>query len=54
MDLQGIGILAFAFIAAFVVVRILKPIAHYVELVDKPGGRKHHEGVVPLIGGIAI
>lgn len=54
MEMQGIGILAFAFITAFAVVRVLKPIAHYIELVDKPGGRKHHEGVVPLIGGIAI
>lgn len=54
MEMQGIGILAFAFVTAFFVVRILKPVAYYIELVDKPGGRKHHEGVVPLIGGIAI
>lgn len=54
MELLGLGILAFAFASTFVVVRILKPIACYIELVDKPGGRKRHEGVVPLIGGLAI
>lgn len=26
----------------------------YVGLVDRPGGRKNHEGVVPLCGGLAI
>lgn len=50
----GFGILAVSFVVAFAVVRMLKPIAYLVDLVDKPGGRKHHEGVIPLIGGIAI
>ncbi|VUD56659.1 Undecaprenyl-phosphate alpha-N-acetylglucosaminyl 1-phosphate transferase [Thalassocella blandensis] len=51
---QGLGILAFSFIVAFVIVRILKPIAFWAELVDKPGGRKQHDGLIPLVGGIAI
>jgi UDP-GlcNAc:undecaprenyl-phosphate GlcNAc-1-phosphate transferase len=32
----------------------LRPLAIKVGLVDKPGGRKLHEGDVPVIGGIAI
>jgi UDP-GlcNAc:undecaprenyl-phosphate GlcNAc-1-phosphate transferase len=51
---KGIAILAFSFVVAFIVVRILKPLAYWAELVDKPGGRKTHQGVIPLIGGIAI
>ena len=51
---QGLGILAFSFVVAFVIVRILKPIAFWAELVDKPGGRKQHDGLIPLVGGIAI
>lgn len=33
---------------------VLEPVAHRIGLVDKPGGRKHHEGHTPLIGGIAM
>ena len=33
---------------------ILKPLSIRLGLVDKPGGRKLHEGNVPLIGGIAM
>ncbi len=51
---QGIVILAFSFLAAFAIVRILKPIAFWADLVDKPGGRKQHDGLIPLVGGIAI
>ncbi len=31
-----------------------RPMAHKVGLVDKPGGRKQHEGAIPLIGGLVI
>jgi len=31
-----------------------RPFALKVGLVDKPGGRKQHEGVIPLIGGLVI
>ncbi len=51
---QGIGILAFSFAIAFVIVKVLKPIAYWADLVDRPGGRKQHDGLVPLVGGIAI
>ncbi|HEV2524231.1 MAG TPA: MraY family glycosyltransferase [Gammaproteobacteria bacterium] len=33
---------------------LLKPLAIRLNLVDKPGGRKLHEGDIPLIGGIAM
>ena len=33
---------------------VLKPLAEYVGLVDEPSFRKHHAGVVPLVGGVAI
>jgi len=33
---------------------LLKPLAPRIGLVDRPSGRKIHEGVMPLIGGIAI
>ncbi|MFL0809488.1 MAG: undecaprenyl/decaprenyl-phosphate alpha-N-acetylglucosaminyl 1-phosphate transferase [Agarilytica sp.] len=51
---QGLVILAFSFLIAFAIVRVLKPIAFWADLVDKPGGRKQHDGLIPLVGGIAI
>ncbi|MEM9469869.1 MAG: hypothetical protein AAF988_06880 [Pseudomonadota bacterium] len=42
------------FISALFLFWIGKPIANKVGLVDKPGGRKQHEGAIPLIGGIVI
>lgn len=47
----GIAILVVSFVTVFVVVKTLMPIAY---LVDRPGGRKNHDGVIPLIGGLAI
>ena len=51
---QGYIILSVSFVLAFSIVKILKPIAHWAELVDKPGGRKNHAGVIPLVGGLAV
>lgn len=48
------GILAFSFVTTFVAIKLLKPIAFWANLVDKPGGRKQHDGLIPLIGGIAV
>lgn len=50
----GIAVLVVAFAVTFGMVKLLQPLAYMVELVDKPGGRKQHDGVVPLIGGIAV
>lgn len=46
-----------AFIALFLTVILhlaLRPLAMSLHLVDKPGGRKRHVGVVPVIGGICM
>lgn len=37
-----------------VAVLMLRPLALRGELLDRPGGRKRHNGAVPLVGGIAI
>lgn len=50
----GLIVLFVAFFATYAMVKLLQPLAYLVELVDKPGGRKHHDGVIPLIGGLAI
>lgn len=42
------------FAVTFVLLWILRPLAIRLNLLDKPGGRKHHVGDIPLIGGIAI
>lgn len=43
-----------AFMFSYVAVTITKPIAIRTGLVDIPNARKHHDGHVPLVGGIAI
>jgi UDP-GlcNAc:undecaprenyl-phosphate GlcNAc-1-phosphate transferase len=43
-----------AFCFAFIAIKVFKPIAIDVGLVDKPSARKHHDGQVPLIGGISV
>jgi UDP-GlcNAc:undecaprenyl-phosphate GlcNAc-1-phosphate transferase len=43
-----------AFCFALIAIKVFKPIAIDVGLVDKPNARKHHNGQVPLIGGISI
>ncbi|WP_370979203.1 MraY family glycosyltransferase [Agaribacterium sp. ZY112] len=51
---KALALLAISFTISFVVIKLLKPLAYWAELVDKPGGRKNHKGVIPLIGGLAI
>ena len=43
-----------SFCFAFIAIKLFKPIAVDVGLVDKPNARKHHDGQIPLIGGISI
>lgn len=50
----GFAVLLVAFLITFGMVKLLQPLAYLIELVDRPGGRKRHDGVIPLIGGIAI
>lgn len=46
------------FFIAFVVVALVMPLASRfalrLGLVDQPGGRKRHEGAVPLVGGLVV
>lgn len=43
-----------AFFSTLAFFFILKPFAIAIGLVDSPGGRKQHDGDIPLIGGIGI
>lgn len=47
-----LAVLAFLLVSVFIEITV--PIARKSGLVDRPNGRKQHEGVVPLLGGIAI
>ncbi|MFO7768234.1 MAG: MraY family glycosyltransferase [bacterium] len=41
-------------VVVFGLVPLLRPLALRVGLVDRPDQRKHHEGAVPLVGGVAV
>jgi len=43
-----------AFVVTAVLTLTLRPLAFHLHLTDKPGGRKHHIGEIPLVGGIAM
>lgn len=43
-----------SFCFAILAIKLFKPLAVDVGLVDKPNARKHHDGQIPLIGGISI
>lgn len=43
-----------SFLITIILIKALCPVAHKIDLVDHPGGRKHHAGSTPLVGGIAI
>ena len=45
---------ALAFAVTVVLTVTLRPVALRLHLTDKPGGRKHHIGEIPLVGGIAM
>lgn len=44
----------FVFFFSFASLSLLRKIAKCIGLVDNPNLRKHHEGTVPLVGGIAV
>ncbi|MGF1790018.1 UDP-N-acetylglucosamine--undecaprenyl-phosphate N-acetylglucosaminephosphotransferase [Photobacterium profundum] len=44
----------FVFITSFCSLFVFRKVAKVVGLVDKPNARKHHQGVVPLVGGVSI
>ena len=45
---------AFAFAACAIAIICVRPLAVAADLVDRPGGRKRHQGAIPLVGGIGI
>jgi len=45
---------AFAFAATLLLMIGLRPLAPALGLIDRPGGRKKHDGEVAVIGGLAI
>ncbi len=50
----GLSVMFAAFAITFVAIKVLHPFAFYVNLLDHPGGRKKHEGCIPLVGGLGI
>jgi len=42
------------FLVATALIWLLQPLARFAGLVDHPGGRKKHDGTIPLIGGLAM
>ena len=48
------GAVSIAALVSVVTLAALRPAADTLGLIDKPGGRKLHEGNVPVIGGIAM
>lgn len=42
------------FIVSFTALIAMRPVAEKIGLVDKPNYRKRHQGLIPLIGGIAL
>ncbi len=52
--MSGIDAAFLAFTVAVLLLLSLRPVAFAVELVDRPGGRKAHIGVVPVIGGLCM
>lgn len=44
----------FSFLTAIIWSRVLSKPALHIGLVDVPGGRKKHDGSIPLVGGVAI
>lgn len=43
-----------AFLITATLLLVLRPLAKSIGLVDHPGGRKTHNGVIPVIGGISM
>lgn len=61
LNLLGIGIgigmfveLGFIFFLSLSTLFLLRKVARQIGLVDKPNVRKHHDGAIPLVGGISI
>lgn len=51
---RTIAILGLPLLITILFMFALRPVARSVGLIDRPGGRKMHEGEVPVIGGLAM
>ena len=49
-----LAVAAIGFVVTLLSMLALRPIARSIDLVDRPGGRKMHDGDVPLVGGLAM
>jgi len=49
-----LGILLSTFLMTYIAIKLLKPLAGKVGLLDLPDQRKVHVGAVPLVGGLAV
>ena len=55
--MNGLSLLSAAALSFMVTVAfclLLRPVASFLNLEDRPGGRKRHIGVVPVVGGVAM
>ena len=46
--------LSMFFFISLTVLYCMRKVGYAIGLTDKPNARKHHEGVVPLVGGISL
>ncbi|CAH6794454.1 Undecaprenyl-phosphate N-acetylglucosaminyl 1-phosphate transferase [Vibrio chagasii] len=46
--------LSIFFLASLAVLYCMRKVGYSIGLTDKPDAREHHEGVVPLVGGISL
>jgi UDP-GlcNAc:undecaprenyl-phosphate GlcNAc-1-phosphate transferase len=49
-----IGPAAASFFLCLLAMLALRPVAIAINLIDRPGGRKHHTGEVPVVGGLGM
>ena len=43
-----------SFVGSYVALCVFRPVATWAKLMDEAGALKHHQGAVPLVGGLAI
>ncbi|GLP96757.1 UDP-N-acetylglucosamine--undecaprenyl-phosphate N-acetylglucosaminephosphotransferase [Paraferrimonas sedimenticola] len=53
-EFTPLAVILASFIGSLMAITLLRKFAQRVGLVDKPDHRKHHQGAVPLVGGIAV
>ncbi|MUK26507.1 UDP-N-acetylglucosamine--undecaprenyl-phosphate N-acetylglucosaminephosphotransferase [Aliivibrio fischeri] len=46
--------LGFTFFVSLSILFMMRKVAQQINLIDRPNERKHHQGAIPLVGGISI